>query len=189
LRSKRPAASIGRTRKAKGRAVRATTRSHSAKHHAQIVCGHLGDNWNGESDGLRHRGDRFEVSQAPGRAAIAKAPIEGLVAWGRCEAFAYVRTVEIERRSRREYGGRPLINPSVASQCEMWIMLMQMIPISGRDRPNWTSRRHPHEIQFIADEALAAFVTPIAPTRSRLSAQTTSRLNQLFEMNLNPSHS
>ena len=49
----------------------------------------------------------------------------------------------------------------------------------------------PHEIQLIADKALAlaAFDTPMAPTRIRLSAQTTSRLNQLFEMNLNPSHS
>jgi hypothetical protein len=49
----------------------------------------------------------------------------------------------------------------------------------------------PHEIQLIADEALAlaAFDTPMAPTRIRLNAQTTSRLNQLFEMNLNPSHS
>jgi hypothetical protein len=49
----------------------------------------------------------------------------------------------------------------------------------------------PYEIQLIADEALAlaAFDTPMAPTRIRLNAQTTSRLNQLFEMNLNPSHS
>ena len=31
--------------------------------------------------------------------------------------------------------------------------------------------------------------TPMAPIRIRLSAQATSRLNQLFEMNLNPSHS
>jgi hypothetical protein len=46
-------------------------------------------------------------------------------------------------------------------------------------------------IQLIGDEApdAAALVTPIAPTKMRLSAQTTSRLNQLFEMNLNPSHS
>jgi hypothetical protein len=59
---------------------------------------------------------------------------------------------------------------------------------AGRKREN-QSRRHPHEIQLIADEALAAFVTPITPTRIRLSAQTTSRLNQLLEMNVNPSHS
>ena len=36
--------------------------------------------------------------------------------------------------------------------------------------------------------AIAALVTPMAPTRMRLSAQTASRLNQAFEMNLNPSH-
>ena len=45
----------------------------------------------------RHRGNRFEVSQTPGRAAIAKAPIERLIARGRCEPFAYVWTIEIER--------------------------------------------------------------------------------------------
>jgi hypothetical protein len=73
---------------------------------------------------MRRRGDHFDVSQTPVRVAIAKAPVEGLIAWRRCEPRAYVRTVEIERRRRREYGGDPLINPSVASHGEMWIMLM-----------------------------------------------------------------
>ena len=81
-----------------------------------------------ESNRLRHRGNRFEVSQTPVWVAIAKAPVECLVARGRCEPFAYVWTIEIERRRRREYRGGPLINPSVASHGEMWTMLMQMIP-------------------------------------------------------------
>jgi hypothetical protein len=124
LRSTRPAASIGRTRKAKASAGRPPrTRSHSTEHRAQIVCGHFGDNRTRESYGLCRRGDRFEVSQTPGWIAIAKAPVECLVAGRRCEAFALVRTVEIERRRLRR-----AINPSVASQGEMWIMLMQIIP-------------------------------------------------------------
>jgi hypothetical protein len=47
------------------------------------------------------------------------------------------------------------------------------------------------DLQKIVDEAVAtaALVTPMAPTKMRLSAQTTSRLNQLFEMNFSPSHS
>jgi hypothetical protein len=40
--------------------------------HAQIVCGHFGDNRSRESDGLRRRGNRFEVSQTPVRVAIAR---------------------------------------------------------------------------------------------------------------------
>ena len=68
--------------------VSAPTRSHPAEHHAQIVCGHFGDNRSRESNGLRHRGNRLEVSQTPGRVAIAKAPVECLVARGRCEPFA-----------------------------------------------------------------------------------------------------
>jgi hypothetical protein len=59
--------------------VRVTTRSHSPEHHAQIVCGHYGDDRSRKSDGLRHRGNRFEVSQTPGRVAIAKAPVECLL--------------------------------------------------------------------------------------------------------------
>jgi hypothetical protein len=64
--------------------------------------------------------------------------------------------------------------------------------LAGRSRVRSApGQRHPHEIQLIVDEApdAAALVTPIAPTKMRLSAQTTSRLNQLFEMNFNPSHS
>ena len=61
------------------RVVRATTRSDPAEHHAQIVCGHFGDDRSRESIGLRHRGNRFEVSQTPVRVAIAKAPIECLL--------------------------------------------------------------------------------------------------------------
>ena len=70
-------------------------------------------------------------------------------------------------------------------------MLMQMIPSADAIGQTRLAGAIPHEIQLIADEApdVAALVTPIAPTRIRLSAQTTSRLNQLFEMNLNPSHS
>jgi hypothetical protein len=70
--------------------VRMRARSHPAEQHAQIVCGHLGDSRNRESNGLRRRCDRFEVSQTPGRVAIAKAPVERLVARGRCEPFAFV---------------------------------------------------------------------------------------------------
>jgi hypothetical protein len=88
-----------------GGSSRATPRSHSAEHHAQIVCGHLGDNRSRESHRLRHRGNRFEVSQTPVRVAIAKAPVECLVARSRCDPFAYVRTVEIKRRRWREYRG------------------------------------------------------------------------------------
>ena len=51
--------------------VRATRRSHSAEHYAQIVCGHFGDNRSRESNGLRDGGNRFEVSQTPVRVAIA----------------------------------------------------------------------------------------------------------------------
>jgi hypothetical protein len=46
-------------------------RLHSAEYDAQIVCGHFGDNRSRKSDGLRHRGNRFEVSQTPVRVAIA----------------------------------------------------------------------------------------------------------------------
>jgi hypothetical protein len=45
------------------RVTRATTGSCSAEHHAQIVCGHFGDNRSRESNGLRHRGNCFEVPQ------------------------------------------------------------------------------------------------------------------------------
>ena len=51
--------------------VGATTRSHSTEHNAQIVCGHFGDDRSRKSIGLRHRGNRFEVSQTPVRVAIA----------------------------------------------------------------------------------------------------------------------
>ena len=81
-------------------------RSHSAKHHAQIVCGHFSDSRDRESDGLRNRCDRFEVSQTPGRVAIAKASVERLVARGRCKSFAFVWAIEIERCRRRKYRSR-----------------------------------------------------------------------------------
>ena len=77
---------------------------------------------------MGYRSDRLEVSQTPGRVAIAKVPVERLVAWSRYEPFTFVRAIEIERRRPREYEGRPLINPSVTSQGEMWAMLMQVIP-------------------------------------------------------------
>ena len=44
-----------RLRRVRRRLVRAPTRSHSAEHHAQIVCGHFGDNRSRESSGLLHR--------------------------------------------------------------------------------------------------------------------------------------
>ena len=97
LRSTRPAASIGRTAKSKARVARHETRSHSTEYHPQVVCEHFGDRRNRESDGLRDRGDRFEVSQTPGRVAIAKVSVERLVARGRCEPFAFVGAIEIER--------------------------------------------------------------------------------------------
>jgi hypothetical protein len=50
-----------------------------------------------ESNGLRYRSDRLDVSQNPRLVAIAKVPVERLVARGRCESFAFVRTIEIER--------------------------------------------------------------------------------------------
>ena len=65
-----------------------------------------------------------EVSQTPVRVAIAKAPVECLVARGRCKPCAYVWT--IESGDAEEHCGA-LINPSVASH-EMWTMLMEMIP-------------------------------------------------------------
>jgi hypothetical protein len=77
----------------------------------------------------RHRGNRFEVSQTPVRVAIAKAPVECLVARGRCEPFAFVWTVEIKSGDVGEsIAAAPLINPRVAPHGEIWIMLMQMIP-------------------------------------------------------------
>src|SRR5208337_529960 len=82
--------------------VRAPSRSYSTEHHTQIVCGHLDDRRNRESDGLRGRCDRCEVSQTPGRVAIAKASVERLVARGGCESFAFVWAIEIERRRRRK---------------------------------------------------------------------------------------
>ena len=82
------------------------SRSQPAEHDAQIVCGHLGDCRHRESDGLRDRRDRLEVSQTPGRVAIAKASVERLVARGRGESFAFVWTIEIERRRTVE-GSRP----------------------------------------------------------------------------------
>ena len=86
--------------------VSVPSRSDPVKHHAQIVCGHLCYCRNRESDGLRDRCDRFEVSQTPGRVAITKASVERLVARGRCESFAFVWAIEIERRRRRKYRGR-----------------------------------------------------------------------------------
>lgn len=38
-----------------------TTRSHSPKHHAQIVCRHPRDNLTRKSEGLCRRGDRLEI--------------------------------------------------------------------------------------------------------------------------------
>src|ERR1700722_9726988 len=43
----------------------------------------------------------------PRRVAIAKALVEGLIAWWRFEPFAFVWTVEIEWRSRTEYCRHP----------------------------------------------------------------------------------
>ena len=80
----------------------APSRSDPVEHHAQIVCGHFGDNGSRESNGLCRRGNPWEVSQTPVRVAIAKAAVKGLVARSGSDPFAYVRTVEIERRRRRE---------------------------------------------------------------------------------------
>jgi hypothetical protein len=63
-------------------------RSDSPEHHAQIVCGHFGDNRSGESGGVRRRGNQFEVSQTPVRIAIAKTRIECLVARSGGDPFA-----------------------------------------------------------------------------------------------------
>jgi hypothetical protein len=53
-----------------------------------------------------------------------------------------------------EYGGRPLINPTVASQGEMWLMLMQIIP--SADAIGQTERK--------ASNGARTFVTPVAFT-------------------------
>lgn len=90
------------------RSLHPLSRSHPAEHYAQIVCWHFRDNRNREPNSLRRRCDRFEVSQTPGRIAIAKASIELMVAGRRFESFAFVWTVEIKRRTRREYCGRTL---------------------------------------------------------------------------------
>ena len=71
------------------------TRSHSTEHHTQIVCGHFGDKRSRESNGLRHSGKRSEVWQTPLQVAIAKAPVESLVARSRRGPFAYVWTIEV----------------------------------------------------------------------------------------------
>src|ERR1700722_6893023 len=46
-----------------GRSLASSTerRSYSAEHHAQIVCGHFGDNRSRKSNEMRGRGNRFEV--------------------------------------------------------------------------------------------------------------------------------
>ena len=64
------------------------------EYRAQIVCGHFSDNGSQESNGLRHRGDRFEVSQTPVRVAIAKALVEGLI----CSAPFRTLRVCMDRR-------------------------------------------------------------------------------------------
>ena len=87
--------------------VKRAVGSHPVEDHAQIVCRHFGNSRNRESSGLGYRSDRLEVSQTPGRVAIAKVPVERLVAWSRYEPFTFVRAIEIERRRPREYEGRP----------------------------------------------------------------------------------
>ena len=105
-----------------------TVSSDPVEHDAQIVCGHLGDCRNRESNGLRDRCDRFEVSQTPGRVVIAKASVERLVARGRCNSFAFEWTIKIERRRRWKDRGRTPDQSERRVPREMWTMLMQMIP-------------------------------------------------------------
>jgi hypothetical protein len=137
-----------------------TTRSHSPEHHAQIVCRHFGDNRSRESNRLRHRGNRLEVSQAPGWVTIAKASVECLIARGRCEPFAYVRTIKIKRRRRSKYRSGAFINPRVASQGEMWTMLMQMTP--SADAIGQTERDASREM------GARTFATPVAFTQAAI---------------------
>ena len=73
------------------------------------------------------------------------------------EPFAFVWTIEIERRRRKEYRG-PLINHSVASQGEMWTMLMQMIP--SADAIGQT------ECDVSSAIGARTFVTPVAFTQA-----------------------
>src|ERR1700691_4302491 len=80
--------------------VSAPSGSHPAEQHAQIVCGHFGDTGSRESNGAGYRSNCLEVAQTPGRGAIAKVPVESLVARSRCDPFAFVRAIEIERRRR-----------------------------------------------------------------------------------------
>ena len=123
----------------------APSRSDPVKHHAQIVCGHLGDSRKRESNGLGDRCDGFEVSQTPGRVAIAKFSVERLVARGRCKSFAFVRAIEIERRRRRKYRRRTPDqserriprSPSLGRKSGCW----SSGPKARRDPPNTGSRR------------------------------------------------
>jgi hypothetical protein len=77
----------------------------------------LGERWESPISAMQSKAER--------RRNLARSPIVFVIAQ---EPFAFVWTIGIERRRRREYRGRTLINPSVASQGEMWTMLMQMIP-------------------------------------------------------------
>ena len=76
----------------------------------------LGERWESPISAMQSKAER--------RRNLARSPIVFVIAQ---EPFAFVWTIGIERRRRREYRGRTLINPSVASQGEMWTMLMQMI--------------------------------------------------------------
>jgi hypothetical protein len=72
----------------------------------------------------------------PVTVAIAKAPVERLVARGRCEPVAHVWTIEIERRHRREYRRGPLDQ----SQSRLPRRNVDHVdaddPVSRHDRPN-----------------------------------------------------
>src|SRR5205809_553938 len=65
---------------ARGGIERKALRSDSPKRHAQIVCRHFNDRGDREPGRLRDCNDRLEVSQTPGRIAIAKATVERFVA-------------------------------------------------------------------------------------------------------------
>jgi hypothetical protein len=105
-----------------------TTRLHSAVHNTQIVCRHFGDNRSRESSGLRHRGNRFEVSQTRfglrSRRLRSNAWLLGAVA----NLSRMYGSLRYNGAAEGSIAAAPLINPSVAFHGEMWTMLMQMIP-------------------------------------------------------------
>jgi hypothetical protein len=129
LRSTRPAASIGQSRKAKTRAGRPPRGHDHIRRNTTLrlfpgISVTTGAK-NPTDCALKATASRSRRPRAGLRSR--QAPIECLVARGRFEPFAYVRGRRDRQATRRKYRGGPLIIPMVASHGECG-PLMQMIP-------------------------------------------------------------